>query len=64
MAPILQLIGGGKVIGVDIDIRPHNRETIEHHPMAKRVQLIEVRRQIRESLPRCENRFPVARPSW
>ncbi len=41
MASILQLIGKGKVIGVDIDIRPHNRDTIEHHPMAKRVHLIE-----------------------
>lgn len=41
MASILQLIGKGKVIGVDIDIRPHNRETIKHHPMAKRVKLIE-----------------------
>lgn len=41
MAAILQLIGKGKVIGVDIDIRPHNRDTIEHHAMAKRVQLIE-----------------------
>ena len=41
MASLLQLIGKGKVIGVDVDIRPHNRETIEQHPMAKRVQLIE-----------------------
>lgn len=31
----------GKVIGVDIDIRAHNREAIENHPMAKRVTLIE-----------------------
>jgi cephalosporin hydroxylase len=41
MASILQLIGKGKVIGVDIDIRPHNRETIAQHPMSKRVHLIE-----------------------
>jgi cephalosporin hydroxylase len=41
MASMLELIGKGKVIGIDIDIRPHNRETIEHHPMAKRVLLIE-----------------------
>ncbi|MBX3491059.1 CmcI family methyltransferase [Parvibaculum sp.] len=41
MASILELIGKGKVIGVDIDIRVHNRETIERHPMARRVTMIE-----------------------
>jgi cephalosporin hydroxylase len=41
MASLLELIGKGKVIGVDIDIRAHNRDSIERHPMAKRVQLIE-----------------------
>ena len=41
MASLLELIGKGKVIGVDIDIRAHNRDTIEHHPMSKRVVLIE-----------------------
>ena len=30
-----------KVIGVDIDIRAHNREAIETHPMASRIALIE-----------------------
>lgn len=41
MASLLELIGKGKVIGVDIDIRAHNRDSIERHPMAKRVHLIE-----------------------
>ena len=41
MASLLELIGKGQVIGVDIDIRPHNRDTIETHPMSKRVTLIE-----------------------
>jgi len=41
MAALLQLIGKGKVVGVDIDIRKHNRETIESHPMASRIDLIE-----------------------
>ena len=41
MAALLKLIGKGKVIGVDIDIRAHNRESIECHPMAKRVVLVE-----------------------
>lgn len=41
MASLLELLGKGKVIGVDIDIRAHNRDTIETHPMSKRVTLIE-----------------------
>ena len=41
MASLLELIGKGTVIGVDIDIRPHNRDSIERHPMKKRVVLIE-----------------------
>jgi cephalosporin hydroxylase len=40
-ASILQLIGEGKVIGVDIDIRPHNRAAIEEHPLARRIELIQ-----------------------
>lgn len=30
-----------KVLGIDIDIRAHNREAIERHPMASRIQMIE-----------------------
>jgi len=30
-----------KVLGIDIDIRAHNREAIEAHPMASRIQMIE-----------------------
>lgn len=40
-ASILQLLGDGHVLGVDIDIRPHNRDAIEAHPLAHRVELIE-----------------------
>jgi len=38
---LLELLGKGKVIGVDIDIRRHNRNAIEKHPMNKRIILIE-----------------------
>jgi cephalosporin hydroxylase len=41
MASLLELIGKGTVIGVDIDIRAHNREAIETHPMSKRVTMVE-----------------------
>ncbi|MDN2566902.1 cephalosporin hydroxylase family protein [Aquibium sp. A9E412] len=30
-----------KVLGIDIDIRPHNRAAIEAHPMAGRIEMIE-----------------------
>jgi len=40
-ASILELIGKGKVVGVDIEIRPHNRVAIEAHPLAHRIELIE-----------------------
>jgi cephalosporin hydroxylase len=40
-ASILELIGEGEVLGIDIDIRPHNRETIEAHPLARRIRMIE-----------------------
>jgi len=29
------------VVGIDIDIRPHNRKAIEEHPMASRIRLIQ-----------------------
>ncbi len=29
------------VVGIDIDIRPHNRKAIEEHPMASRIKLIQ-----------------------
>jgi cephalosporin hydroxylase len=41
MASLLELIGKGEVIGVDIDIRAHNRDSIEKHPLSKRIQLVE-----------------------
>ncbi|PZP91657.1 MAG: cephalosporin hydroxylase [Variovorax paradoxus] len=40
-ASMLQLLGHGEVLGVDIEIRPHNRQAIESHPMAHRIRLIE-----------------------
>ncbi|TSC64683.1 MAG: cephalosporin hydroxylase [Microgenomates group bacterium Gr01-1014_93] len=41
-ASILELIGGdGLVVGVDIDIRQHNRILLEKHHLFKRIKLIE-----------------------
>ena len=41
-ASMLELLGnGGKVLGIDIDIREHNRREIEGHPMYKNIQMVE-----------------------
>lgn len=40
-ASILELIGKGQVLGIDIDIREHNRAEIERHPMSKRINMLQ-----------------------
>lgn len=41
-ASMMELLGGaGMVIGVDLDIRSHNRAEIERHPMFKRITMFE-----------------------
>lgn len=40
-ASLLELIGHGEVLGIDIDIRRHNRAELEKHPMFKRIKMIE-----------------------
>ncbi len=40
-ASILELIGKGRVLGIDIDIRQHNRIAIEAHPMFHRIDLMQ-----------------------
>lgn len=38
---LCRAMGCGRVIGIDIEIRPHNRAAIEAHPMNDRITLIE-----------------------
>jgi cephalosporin hydroxylase len=38
---MLELIGKGEVLGIDIEIREYNRKEIEKHKMAKRIKIIE-----------------------
>jgi cephalosporin hydroxylase len=40
-ASLLKLIGKGRVIAVDIEIRPHNRQRIEAHPLSSMIAMIE-----------------------
>ena len=40
-ASLLELLGGdGRVVGIDVEIRPHNRREIERHPLVPRVTLV------------------------
>jgi cephalosporin hydroxylase len=40
-ASLCKLLGRGRVIGIDIEIRPHNRAAIEAHPLAPLITLFE-----------------------
>jgi cephalosporin hydroxylase len=41
-ASLLEMIGGdGYVLGIDLDIREHNRAEIENHSMYKRIKMIQ-----------------------
>ncbi len=56
-ASLCKALGRGRVVGVDVEIRPHNRAAIEGHPLAEYITLIEgsstdpeVVRQVREQI--------------
>ena len=40
-ASMLELLGRGEVISIDVEIRKYNRLAIQSHPMSKRITLIE-----------------------
>jgi cephalosporin hydroxylase len=40
-ASLMELIGKGEILGIDIDIRAHNRAEIEKHPMFKRITMLQ-----------------------
>ncbi len=41
LASMLRLTGEGRVIGIEIDLRPHNREAIFSHPLARTIEIID-----------------------
>jgi len=40
-ASVLEALGEGHVIGVDVELRPENRAEIEGHPLAHRITLVD-----------------------
>ncbi len=57
-ASLLELLGHGKVIGIDVDIREHNRKVIEAHPLAKRIEMIQGSSIAEETVSEIRKRIP------
>jgi len=57
-ASLLELLGKGTVMGIDIEIREHNRKVIEAHPLAKRIEMIEGSSIAEETLREVRRRIP------
>jgi len=57
-ASLLELLGNGKVIGVDVEIRAHNRKVVEAHPLAKRIEMIEGSSIADEVISEIKKRIP------
>ena len=55
---ILELIGEGTVVSVDIDIRDHNRRAVEEHPMGHRVRFVEGSSTEPETVARVRDLIP------
>lgn len=58
-ASLLELLGKGKVIGVDIEIREHNRKVIENHPLSKRIELVQGSSIAPETVAEVKKKIPA-----
>jgi len=57
-ASLMELLNKGQVIGVDIEIREHNRKVIEAHPMFKRIEMIEGSSTSAKTIKEVSKRLP------
>ncbi len=57
-ASMLELLNQGRVIGVDIEIREHNRKVIETHPLFKRIEMLEGSSTSQEIIEELKKRIP------
>jgi cephalosporin hydroxylase len=58
-ASLFELMRNGLVIGVDIEIRPHNRTAIQAHPLARRITLIEGSSTAPDTIERVREAVPA-----
>ena len=57
-ASLLKLLGKQKVIGVDIEIREHNKKVIEAHPLFEGIEIIEGDSSSPETVERIKSMIP------
>jgi cephalosporin hydroxylase len=58
-ASLLEAMGHGEVIGIDIEIRPDNRKAIEAHEMFKRITLVEGSSTAPEIVTKVKSQIPA-----
>jgi cephalosporin hydroxylase len=58
-ASLLEAIGKGHVVGVDVEIRKYNRLAIEAHPMSRRITLIEGDSVAEDTVARVREEVPA-----
>ena len=58
-ASILSALGHGRVVGIDVDIRSHNRKAIEDHPLSPLISLIEGNSTDEQTLREVEGHIPT-----
>jgi cephalosporin hydroxylase len=61
-ASLMAAMDRGRVIGVDIEIRPHSRAAIEAHPLSSRITLIEADSILPETVDRVAAEIGAAGP--
>lgn len=57
-ASLLELLNKGKIIGIDIEIREHNKKVIEAHPLFKRIEMLEGDSASEEIIQEIKKRIP------
>lgn len=59
-ASLMELLNKGRVIGVDVEIREHNRKAIEAHPLYKRIEMIEGDSVSNNTIQELKKRVPAS----
>lgn len=57
-ASILELLGKGTVIGIDVEIRKYNEIAIKGHPLSKRIKLVEGSSVAKETVDQVRGMVP------
>lgn len=55
-ASLMELLGTGRVIGVEIEMRKHNLKVLEKHPLYKRIEVIEANSITKETIQKIKKK--------